>query len=220
MTLIVLPMEKEDTYDWAALYYPAFRQSAVSILWYSEPSPATIAKFGENLKKALETPNTYFYKVVDTELGNKIIAAAKFSVYEQPRSLEEIQKEEVMREVGPEENGEARLEFLRGIWASRREFSQQPNVMCDTLICHPDHHRRGAGRMLMQKGLDKADELGIPAYLEASPAGIHLYKKLGYLPLKEFMFEATKYGAKENDLHTVRSYAQSCYSNSSHGSSQ
>lgn len=35
----------------------------------------------------------------------------------------------------------------------------------DLLIVDPKHHRKGAGRALIQWGLDKADELGVDVRL-------------------------------------------------------
>jgi hypothetical protein len=40
--------------------------------------------------------------------------------------------------------------------------------------------KRGAGSMLLEWGLKIADELHLPAYLEATPAGEQLYKAFGF----------------------------------------
>jgi len=42
----------------------------------------------------------------------------------------------------------------------------------------------------------KSEELGIVAYLEAIPMGKPLYALMGYRPVRETVFDATKYGAK------------------------
>jgi len=93
---------------------------------------------------------------------------------------------------------------MKGIWKSRREVMvEQHHIILDSLLCHPDHHRRVAGRLLMQWGLYKSDELGLPGYLEGSAAGRRLYQKVGFQPVREIIFDGTKYGAKEPDVHTV-----------------
>ena len=45
---------------------------------------------------------------------------------------------------------------------------------------HPDFQKRGAGGMMMQWGCDLADQLFLPAWVEASPAGRFLYTKYGW----------------------------------------
>jgi hypothetical protein len=38
--------------------------------------------------------------------------------------------------------------------------------------------------MLMKYGTDRADEAGVEAYLEASPEGVKLYEKFGFVEKK------------------------------------
>lgn len=48
------------------------------------------------------------------------------------------------------------------------------------LACKTSRHRSGAGTALLRWGTDKADREGKVAYLEASPAGYPLYRRLGF----------------------------------------
>ena len=176
----------------------------IGVLWKQRPSEESLSGFAEALREGLEKPENHVFKCIDTELDGKLIAVAKWSVYEKPRSAEEVESNFVLRKTSPEDNAEARLEFMQGIWQSRREFmGEKAHVMLDTLLCHPDHHRRGAGKLLMQWGLDKADELGLPSYLEGSIAGVRLYESVGYVPQREIVFDATKYGGNVKDIHMV-----------------
>lgn len=52
--------------------------------------------------------------------------------------------------------------------------------MLEILVVRPEKQRKGAGTLLVRWGTDKADELGLPAFVCASPAGRPLYAKLGY----------------------------------------
>jgi GNAT superfamily N-acetyltransferase len=204
MPLQVLPLTDSDTEEWADLYYPAFSQSNVRCLWYKEPSPESLLQFADALREALKIPTCHIFKCVDTDLDDKIIAVAKWSVFDKRRSMEDVEKTFEVRRTFAEENGPARAEFMKGLWKSRRQVMEgNPHVMLDSLLCHPDHHRRGAGRMLMQWGLNKADELGLPGYLEGSAAGVGLYAKVGFEPVRQILFDGTKYGAKAPDVHTV-----------------
>jgi GNAT superfamily N-acetyltransferase len=48
------------------------------------------------------------------------------------------------------------------------------------LVTHPGYRRWGAGSMLIQWGCDRADEEGVPAYVEAHQAAAPLYQKFGF----------------------------------------
>lgn len=204
MPLQILPLTEADAKDWASLYYPAFSPMPLGVLWRREPSEESISGFADVLAQGIKKQGSHTFKCVDTDLDNKLIAVARWSIYEKPRSIEEVEKTFVLQPTFPEDNAEARLDFMQGIWKSRREvIGGQPHVILESLICHPDHHRRGAGRKLVQWGLDKADELGVPAYLEGSSAGVRLYKSVGYEPQRDLVFDATKYGGKTPDVHLV-----------------
>ena len=55
-----------------------------------------------------------------------------------------------------------------------------PHLLIDNLYTDPSHHRRGAGGMLMRHACQHADDLGLPAMLEASPAGMKVYEAAGF----------------------------------------
>lgn len=71
------------------------------------------------------------------------------------------------------------------------------------LATHPDHHRRGAGAMLLKWGLEQADKAQLPAFLESTPTGKPLYARLGFEPVHEEVFDLTKYGLEGSDVSTV-----------------
>lgn len=45
---------------------------------------------------------------------------------------------------------------------------------------HPDYRRRGVGRLLMQWGHERIDDLGYESFIEGSPMGRWLYEEFGY----------------------------------------
>jgi hypothetical protein len=49
---------------------------------------------------------------------------------------------------------------------------------------------------MIRWGLAKADELGLPAYLEASPAGYKLYARLGFQDVERLVFDLSKWGGQ------------------------
>jgi GNAT superfamily N-acetyltransferase len=53
-------------------------------------------------------------------------------------------------------------------------------AVLNILFTHPEHRRQGIGRMLVQWGIDKANELGVEFWLNATPIGKPLYEQLGF----------------------------------------
>ena len=51
----------------------------------------------------------------------------------------------------------------------------------EMLFTHPQHRNRGAGSLLVERGIRKADELGLEAYVEASLMGKSVYEKHGFV---------------------------------------
>ena len=68
---------------------------------------------------------------------------------------------------------------------SRTFYGSCPDISQDLIILatRPSYQGRGYGGLLLQWGLDKADEEKTDAYLEASKAGIGLYKKKGFVEM-------------------------------------
>jgi N-acetylglutamate synthase-like GNAT family acetyltransferase len=62
------------------------------------------------------------------------------------------------------------------------------------LLCvHPDCERRGAGSAIVQWGLNYAERVALPAYLEASKAGQPVYERLGFKQIDEIVVPAEKW---------------------------
>lgn len=60
--------------------------------------------------------------------------------------------------------------------------------MLDVLATNPKHHRRGAAKLLLQWGLDRADQAGWETYVEASPMGRGVYPRFQFKLIKTFSF--------------------------------
>ena len=71
------------------------------------------------------------------------------------------------------------------------------------LVTHPEHHRRGAGAILVKWGIEQADKAKLPAFLESSMAGKRLYSNMGFTPRHEEVFQLSKYGGEGVDINTV-----------------
>ena len=145
----------------------------------------------------------HYFKVIDTELDNTLIAVSKWRIYEKERSEEEVKSEFTLPAPVPEDCRAAREKFMAGIFKARWDImGTRPYVLLDILTTHPDHHRRGAGTMLLKWGIDKADQLGLDSYLEGSSLGRPLYERHGYQPVREVKSDLSEFGGGI-DVHMV-----------------
>ena len=64
------------------------------------------------------------------------------------------------------------------------------------LEVHPDYQRKGAGKMLVEWGVDAADRLGLPCWLQATPQGHGLYRKYGFVDVGKMDIDMSKYGGE------------------------
>lgn len=161
------------------------------------------------MRKNKPTEQTLYVKAVDTDLppGKQIVSTAKWQIYPRERSEAELDKdaEEGSRDAMFSEgaNVEAMKAFFSELAEKRRErFGGEPYVLLSILVVHPEHQRRGLGALQLKYGLEKADELGVQAYLESSPKGKGLYAKYGFKEEGGMKFDARDYGRKEDVPHT------------------
>lgn len=58
-------------------------------------------------------------------------------------------------------------------------------TLFSNLFESPDYRRQGAADLMMDWGIKKAKEMGIEMWLDATIYGIQLYKKYGFVVIKE-----------------------------------
>lgn len=159
----------------------------------------------EHTRDDIINKGVLYMKCVDTRT-NAVVAGAKWRYMglldpqgnAAPRSLESVEKDLEVPEPYEESDPVIFKSIFELFGKNKLEImGTRPYYVLDTLVTHPDHHRRGAGGMLVQWGCEKADELGVEAFLEASPMGQPLYARYGFEPVKEVGLDLKKYGADE-----------------------
>ena len=76
--------------------------------------------------------------------------------------------------------------IVNGFRKVHRETVKEPHLYCFILFADVEYQRMGAGRMIMQWGNDVADALMLPCFIEASPYGEGLYRKMGYQDVQRY----------------------------------
>lgn len=94
MPLILLPCEEADLPDFQRIQLAAFAASGMTKL--IKPSPVTDdyvqTGINKHLKSFREERDVHYLKVIDTELGGKMIAGAKWRINEKSRTEEDVRK--------------------------------------------------------------------------------------------------------------------------------
>jgi len=214
MPIEIHPMTEADVPAHVNLMWASFGPDLMSVFFPRGMSAADREHMAADTLKSMHkdkpTEKLLFLKAIDTDLPaeSQIVATAKWLIYPQERSEEELKKDE---EEGSRDNlfsegahKEAMIAFFSELASERRaRFGGRPYVLLSILVVSPEHQRRGLGAKMLQVGLEKADEMGVEAYLESSPKGKGLYAKYGFEAKGEMKFDAREYGCERNVPHTL-----------------
>ncbi|KAF2137611.1 uncharacterized protein K452DRAFT_291428 [Aplosporella prunicola CBS 121167] len=149
----------------------------------------------DRLRRVVEKGAVY-RKIVDKENGNRI---AGFAGWAPPHETEEEKDIYSKMPLPKSLNKEALDVVTKYMHDAKEKFMGKGNNNFWYLfsICvSPDYQRKGIGAILMQWGMDQADKDGLPIYLESTPAGYSLYKKMGLETIGEIKvpeFEGLNY---------------------------
>lgn len=167
------------------------------------PSDYIQKSIDKHLKSFREEPDITYLKVIDTALNDKMIAGAKWRINRHERIEEEIQVQ--LPVPGADEEGRpAAKEFYNYLNRVRREYmGTKPFVFLHLLVTDPEHHRRGAGGLLLRWGTKIADDVQLPSFLESTLVGRPLYQRWGFEPRHEETWDLTRFGLEGTDSSTV-----------------
>ncbi|KAK5173457.1 uncharacterized protein LTR77_002138 [Saxophila tyrrhenica] len=149
-------------------------------------------------------------KVIDHDLpddnsNRKMVGLSWWKVFPKQRTQADLDaeaKESKERGMPPDANHALLEEFRGNIMDYKKEIlGTQPYVLLSILAVVPEYQRKGVGSILLDWGSKQADELGLHSYLEASPMGRPLYERKGYEKVREFEFDARKWGHHEDIEH-------------------
>ncbi|EPS26468.1 hypothetical protein PDE_01405 [Penicillium oxalicum 114-2] len=164
---------------------------AISQLWFAAfpdmealfPNTPAMHQWWDDANRAdmIRKPFQKYLKVVDThtldERGRpRLVAYAKWDL---------SMPEERGPRFPPWHESQPALDcdtLFQGLESERaRVMGSRRHYYLDMLATHPEYRRRGAGSMLVKWGCDLADREGVGAYVDASQAGVPLYKKFGFV---------------------------------------
>lgn len=60
------------------------------------------------------------------------------------------------------------------------------------LFTHPEHRRKGVARLIINWGLEHADNLGLESFIESTKEGKPCYETFGFTPIEVNELKVTK----------------------------
>ncbi|CAN8106537.1 unnamed protein product [Discula destructiva] len=115
----------------------------------------------------------------------EIVAFAKWKLVKEPGLSEEKwnveEKPMTAKMLGEGADADVFNTFIGGLHRLTRKWVKgDPILYLSLAACSPKHQRLGAGTALLTWGNELADREGKVQWLEASPAGYPLYKRMGF----------------------------------------
>ena len=177
----------------------AYRGDTHDVLHNAPITESSLRRIAEDKRKDLAKPNTWHWKIVDTDSqpsqddpkgnGGRTIAVAVWSMHNmQEEGSNEASS--VPAEVADTSPGylppELRLDALKSLFDPLRAAQDEimgttkSYFMLNSLATHPDHQRRGAGKILLDWGVKKADDEHLITYLDCSSVARPMYEKAGF----------------------------------------
>jgi GNAT superfamily N-acetyltransferase len=219
MPIELRPITPDDTLSWVRVRSLAYYGPTHECLHNGAVSDSSVRRIAEEWKDELKKPNTYHWRVVDTDLkpskddpptnGGQTIAIAVWSMHNvKAEGSNEPAVNPAMTTtkssfVPPELRLDALGSLLGRIRAATSEImgTLEPYFMLNMLATHPDHQGRGAGKVLMDWGLKKADDEGLVTYLNATDVGRRMYEKRGFEVVKTIEWDRVPWGGEGKDCH-------------------
>ena len=223
MPLDLRPITAPDTLAWTRIRALAYYGPLHDLVHSGPISSSSIRGVAQDRRKELGRPHSWHWKVVDTDLppseddpadnGGRTIAIAVWSAHNvSPQTHEQAEGKGADVGGGEREDPfvppELRVEVLTAVLGPLRAAQEEimgreaPYLKLDSLATHPEHQGKGAGKMLVEWGMRKADGEGWRCYLDASPKGLKLYERAGFKVVKEVTFDMGAWGGEGMDWWT------------------
>jgi WD repeat-containing protein 48 len=217
-------MTPADTLSWTRVRAIAYYGQTHNLLHTRPISESSFQGVAEDRKRELSRPNTWHWKIVDTDLepspddpldnGGRTIAISVWSMHNIPPKKGEDGSSEASSVPAEKSNNtpgflppELRLDALNSLLgpiraAQNEVMGTSPQYfMLNQLATHPDHQGRGAAKLMLDWGLRKADEEGLVTYLDASVTGRVVYEKRGFKLVKAVEWDRVPWGGEGKDWY-------------------
>ncbi|KAI9707935.1 MAG: hypothetical protein M1820_004354 [Bogoriella megaspora] len=154
------------------IYYPVFGEGP-------EARSASIRECAQRaIARNRATPGSQWSKIIDDDTG-KIVAASVWQFYDKD-PYTGTQDPEVSW--WPRGDGKRfAQQFANALRRARVRYMAKPHAYLLHLTVLPEFRSRGLGRLLLGWGIQKVDERGMEAYIDAAAMSKPLYERCGFV---------------------------------------
>ncbi|EDU40086.1 GNAT family acetyltransferase [Pyrenophora tritici-repentis] len=193
MTLTVCDVSDKDILRACEIEFVAYKDSPLAPILLSGPLPPdAVQQRARELTELREKDSTVHYQQCRDEATGKMVAFTKYVIVQNP---DDVATPTDPPHIGPGRNVEATLMYAGGLAEKKREIlGNRPHMYLHLLHTDPDHQGRGAGSLLLDWGIKRSDELGLPIYLESSAAGHRFYQNRGFKDVEFLTVNFTPWG--------------------------
>ncbi|KAN0099202.1 acyl-CoA N-acyltransferase [Hyaloscypha variabilis] len=176
MPLTLRPAKAEDADQLTEIYFSAFQHDAISLLVFSRSSPHAREWWRASILAEITDPHAHFLCIVDpsSSTPEKVLSYCKWNSPSAPLDLD--------LPTWPQGADVEIANHFFGNLVRRHEsiMRGRKHWYLEFVATRPEEQGRGAAGMLLRWGIQKADEEGTEAYLEASPEGKPVYEHYGF----------------------------------------
>ncbi|KAI5361032.1 Putative GNAT domain, acyl-CoA N-acyltransferase [Septoria linicola] len=188
MPITILPATQPDIPTLVHIELEAFKSHPrIPMLWPNGYTPDLYAFYESKKLSSLHDPNTQLLKAVDSANPDIILGAAEVTYALDP-AVNAAQP-------APDPNGVPPSNWPEGgNWEMRRYFSVNTHklvqesfidrgegyILIDILVTHPTHQNTGIGSRFLTYIIEESQRCNVHVGLESTPAGLAMYKKLGF----------------------------------------
>ncbi|CAK4034445.1 acyl- N-acyltransferase like [Lecanosticta acicola] len=217
MPLQLTPLPRDEWETYFRLAWTAFSPGIMEAMYPNGYSDEAVQQSLAALKRRADRhPERYWlFKVEDTDLPDddqlgKAVGVSQWQIFPKEKTDKDVEREEKEGDADdqqfpspPGRNTRLGDAFSSASNAKKEEYlGRRPHVLLQAIGTRPGFERRGVAGLSLAWGTRRADEMGLPAYLEASDKGVELYKRWGFEAVGPLPFDATEYGYSDPLRHT------------------
>jgi ribosomal protein S18 acetylase RimI-like enzyme len=183
MPLTLRPATAEDADQLTDIYFSAFQHDAISLLAFPRSSPTARKWWHDSILDEITDPHAHFLCITDPSSSTppKILSYCKWNSPSAPIDTNLPQ--------WPEGSDVEIANHFFGNLVRRHEriMRGRKHWYLEFVATRPEEQGKGAAGMLLRWGLQKVDEEGTEAYLEASPEGKPIYEHYGFAEVERLV---------------------------------
>ncbi|CEJ93797.1 hypothetical protein VHEMI09365 [[Torrubiella] hemipterigena] len=192
-TLSISPVKTEA--DWrrgAQLIIKSFGDLPIAPSMFGNDTPEDIERLAkqhqigqeEHIKQYPSVQPAIKCSYTEADGTEVMVGFAEWFIHDRERTEEEYTRENhVLRCEWVEDPTKQKecVDFMGGMVAARQQlWKGRPYGLLMFMCVDEAHRRKGAATQCVRWGMERCQELGIPAYLEATEQGMKAYKTMGW----------------------------------------